>query len=123
MTPGEQILKCADCGADFPFTEKEQAFFQEKGFTHPPKRCPECRQKRRADGGGGGGRRGGGGGGGMRRGGGGGGGGGGFRADRPKYTVVCNACGQEASVPFEPIPGRAVYCPTCYKDRKGMSSR
>lgn len=128
MTPGDQTLKCADCGADFPFTEKEQQFFQEKGFAHPPKRCSECRQKRRAQGGGGGGGRrsfggGGGGGGGGRRFGGGGGGGGGFggapRADRPKYTVTCNACGQEASVPFEPIAGRAVYCQNCYRDRKG----
>lgn len=64
--------------------------------------------------GGGGGNRMGGGGGGMRRSGpprdGG---------DRPKYTIVCNACGQEATVPFEPIPGRAIFCPNCYKDRKG----
>ena len=121
MTPGEQILKCADCGADFPFTEKEQAFFQEKGFAHPPKRCPECRQKRRTEGGP---RRGGPyGGGGPRRSGGGGGGMGGPRPDRPKYTIVCNSCGQEATVPFEPIPGRAVYCQNCYKDRKGISSR
>lgn len=138
MTP-DQTLKCEDCGTDFLFTEKEQQFFQEKGFSNIPKRCQACRSKRRNQNnrrrpggggggfGGGGGRMGGGGGrggggGGMRRGGGGGGPrGGGGGADRPKYTIVCNACGQEATVPFEPIPGRAIYCPNCYKDRKGMA--
>ncbi|MCX6724229.1 MAG: zinc-ribbon domain containing protein [Candidatus Staskawiczbacteria bacterium] len=35
-------LKCADCKGDFVFTEGEQKFFTQKGFT-PPRRCPGCR--------------------------------------------------------------------------------
>jgi len=57
--PDKQI-ECLDCGQSFVFTEGEQEFFTEKGYT-PPKRCPGCRAKKRArlesgGGGGGGGR-------------------------------------------------------------------
>ncbi|MBA2731887.1 MAG: zinc-ribbon domain-containing protein [Acidobacteria bacterium] len=41
-------LKCIDCRTDFTWSAGEQAFFQEKGFTEPPKRCPDCRQAKRA---------------------------------------------------------------------------
>lgn len=37
-----QTLKCKDCGAEFIFGDKDQAFYQEMGFT-PPKRCKKCR--------------------------------------------------------------------------------
>lgn len=66
----DQTLNCTDCSSSFTFTEGEQEFFQTKGFT-PPTRCPECRQRRKAEkmsgGGFGGGRSGGGGGGGRGR--------------------------------------------------------
>ena len=66
----DQILTCNDCQSQFTFTEGEQAFFKERGFT-PPVRCPECRRRRKAEkmsGGGGGGFGGGGyGGGGGKR--------------------------------------------------------
>lgn len=58
----DQNLTCRDCNGQFVFTEGEQSFFQEKGFT-PPTRCAECRKRRKAEkmssgfsGGGGGGR-------------------------------------------------------------------
>ena len=35
--------KCKDCQALFPFSEAEEAFFQEKGWRNPT-RCKECRQ-------------------------------------------------------------------------------
>lgn len=75
----DQTLTCSDCNTQYTFTEGEQAFFQEKGFT-PPTRCPDCRRRRKAEkmnsgGGGGGGFGGSGGGGGRGRSGGGGGGG------------------------------------------------
>jgi hypothetical protein len=38
----DKTLKCVDCGADFVFTERDQAFFAQKGFTEP-KRCRPCR--------------------------------------------------------------------------------
>lgn len=42
----DKMLKCQDCGAEFVFTENDQRFYEEKGFT-PPKRCKNCRQNRK----------------------------------------------------------------------------
>ena len=39
-------IKCQDCGEDFNFTERDQEFYQEKGFL-PPKRCHFCRKVRK----------------------------------------------------------------------------
>ena len=55
----DQQLTCADCKRDFTWTAGEQEFFQEKGFTNPPKRCKECRQAKKEQRGGGGERKGG----------------------------------------------------------------
>jgi DNA-directed RNA polymerase subunit RPC12/RpoP len=41
-------LTCKDCGKTFIFTEGEQAFYAEKGFSNPV-RCSDCRQKRKAN--------------------------------------------------------------------------
>ena len=36
------------------------------------------------------------------------------------FDVQCSICGKDAKVPFEPRPGRPVYCPECYgKIEKG----
>ena len=43
---GEQRLTCAECGREFPFPEREQEFYREKGY-QAPKRCGECRQAKR----------------------------------------------------------------------------
>lgn len=43
----DKTLKCKDCGADFIFTEGEQAFYAEKGFENEPQRCAECRKARK----------------------------------------------------------------------------
>ena len=40
----DKTLTCKDCGAEFVFTEGEQAFYAEKGFENDPVRCPECRK-------------------------------------------------------------------------------
>ena len=42
----DKTIKCQDCGKEFVFTEKEQAFYTEKGF-EPPKRCKTCRDARK----------------------------------------------------------------------------
>lgn len=39
------LLRCLDCGTKF-FTEGEKEFYESKGF-HMPKRCKECRIKRK----------------------------------------------------------------------------
>ncbi len=42
----EETIRCADCGRDFKHSEKDQAFFQERGFS-APKRCKDCRQAKK----------------------------------------------------------------------------
>jgi len=44
--PDREIV-CCDCKATFTWSEGEQAYYQEKGL-HEPKRCPKCRQARKA---------------------------------------------------------------------------
>jgi len=44
----DTTLHCTDCNNQFTFTEGEQDFFSQKGFT-PPTRCPECRRRRKAE--------------------------------------------------------------------------
>lgn len=43
----DKTLVCKDCGAEFIFTEGEQAFYAEKGFDNEPQRCKECRIARK----------------------------------------------------------------------------
>lgn len=43
----DKTLTCI-CGGEFVFTVGEQKFYQDKGFT-PPKRCPECRDKKKRE--------------------------------------------------------------------------
>jgi hypothetical protein len=42
----DKQIKCSDCGNDFVFTAGEQAHFASKGFVDP-KRCRDCRAKRK----------------------------------------------------------------------------
>jgi hypothetical protein len=44
---GDQNFKCIECKEVFTWSASEQAFFHEKGFTDPPKRCKVCRQARK----------------------------------------------------------------------------
>jgi hypothetical protein len=48
MTFDEKTIQCSDCGVSFAFTAGEQEFFQTKGFTNQPKRCPTCRRANKA---------------------------------------------------------------------------
>lgn len=43
----DKTLVCKDCQAEFIFTAGEQAFYKEKGLDNEPKRCKECRIKRK----------------------------------------------------------------------------
>lgn len=89
----DRSLQCSDCGATFTFSAEEQQFFQSKGYTNDPKRCPACREARRA----------------MRY------SGNDYRPRRQMFPVVCAECGKETEVPFEPVQGRPVYCSECYQ--------
>ena len=44
----DQVIVCKGCNAEFMFTERDQAFYEEKGFS-PPQSCPACRAKRKAE--------------------------------------------------------------------------
>ncbi len=102
MSFTDKTLECSDCGNTFTFSVEEQEFFQSKGYTNEPKRCPECRQARKSE----------------RYGNS---GGYGYTPRRQMFPVVCAECGKETEVPFEPRDGRPVYCSDCY--RKVRSSR
>jgi len=43
---GDKTIQCF-CGQLFTFTEGEQEWYKKKGFP-PPRRCPECRLKKKA---------------------------------------------------------------------------
>jgi CxxC-x17-CxxC domain-containing protein len=97
MTFQDKTLTCADCGAGFTFTANEQEFYQSKGYTNEPKRCPDCRQSRKTE----------------RSGSSGSGSYG--SANRQMYAAVCAQCGKETQVPFQPRGDRPVYCSDCYR--------
>ncbi len=101
MSYVDKTLECVECGASFTFTAAEQEFFDNKGFTNEPKRCPSCRQARKE----------------QRRGSQGGYGG---YGRREMYPAVCASCGKDCEVPFEPREGRPVYCSDCYAQAKNQ---
>jgi CxxC-x17-CxxC domain-containing protein len=109
MALADQTLYCRDCNQEFAFTVGEQEFYESRGLTNAPSRCPACRAARKGQGGGyGGGRSS---------------GGGGYREARQMYTATCASCGQEAQVPFQPREDRPVYCSNCYQSQSsGRSS-
>jgi CxxC-x17-CxxC domain-containing protein len=127
----DKTLTCRDCGTTFTFTEGEQDFYAQKGYSEPT-RCPDCRAAKKAarqSGGYGdsygsssssyssGGRGGYGGGGGYSSGGYGG------RSERTMTQVVCANCGKDTEVPFVPRGDRPVYCSDCYSQMNGGGSR
>jgi len=114
----DKTIQCVDCQSDFVFTDREQEWYREKGLTHEPRRCKNCRSTRKA-----------------------GGGGHDDHAPRPApahgngdapahdrpprpaartkemHKVACATCGKETEVPFRPDPSRPVYCRDCYVAR------
>jgi CxxC-x17-CxxC domain-containing protein len=113
---GDKTLTCIDCGTPFIHSAKDQAYYAERGFTNEPKRCRECREKRKAQaarnrrrsGPGRGGHGGGRGRGGPRE----------SRGQRESYEAICAECGARTTVPFKPVQGRPVYCRDCYRSRR-----
>ena len=99
MTLQEKSCTCFDCGASYVVSVEEQEAFKAKGYQNVPKRCPTCRESRKArqlasgnyrtilPG---------------------------FRGERKLFEAVCAQCGKATQVPFEPREGRAVYCRDCY---------
>ena len=100
----EKTLTCSDCGATFAFTVEEQEFYKSKGYMNEPKRCPDCRQARKAERPGGSSSSSG--------------GSSNYGAARQMYSAVCAQCGKETQVPFQPRGDRPVYCSDCYRKVK-----
>ena len=87
----DRSLTCRDCGESFVFSSGEQAFFASKGLTNDPQRCPtlpgrgEARARCVSPAG-----------------------------HREYHAAICNSCGGQAVVPFQPRNDRPVYCSTCF---------
>ena len=92
MSFQDKSLQCSDCGATFTFSAEEQEFFASKGYTNEPKRCPACRQARKAE----------------RY------GNSSYDSRRQMFPAICAECGKETEVPFQPRDDRPVYCRDCY---------
>ncbi len=105
MSFADKSLQCAECGATFTFTAEEQEFFASKGYTNEPKRCPTCREARRATRGGSPSHSGAG------------------TGRRQMFPATCAQCGKATEVPFEPREGRPVYCSDCYNKVKVTGKR
>lgn len=102
MTYTDKSLTCMECNAEFAFSAEDQEYYATRGFQNEPKRCPSCRQARKAG----------------RQGGGGYGSG-----ERQMYPAVCGDCGQETEVPFQPREDRPVYCRDCFSKRSPARDR
>lgn len=91
----DKTLTCQDCGASFVFSADDQEFFATKGYSEP-KRCPSCRQARKAERGG--------------------------YTPREMHPVTCSNCGKETEVPFKPRGDRPVYCSDCFAEQRTSRS-
>jgi CxxC-x17-CxxC domain-containing protein len=91
----DKSIVCADCGATFIFSAQDQEFYQTKGYTNEPKRCPACRSARKAERGGGSTSSSG--------------------APRQMFPATCVRCGKATEVPFQPRGDKPVYCLECYR--------
>jgi CxxC-x17-CxxC domain-containing protein len=113
----DKTLICRDCGSTFTFTEGEQDFYSQKGYSDPV-RCPDCRAARKAS-----------------RSGDYGDSRGGYnsynsyggysygRSERTMTQVVCANCGKDTEVPFVPRGDRPVYCSDCFSTVGGGRTR
>jgi CxxC-x17-CxxC domain-containing protein len=107
MSFTDKTLTCKDCGQEFIWTSGEQEFYQSRGLTNQPGRCPTCRSARRAGGGASAG------------------GYGNSQMGGPRefFTATCSNCGGEARVPFQPRGDKPVYCSSCFEQVRPSASR
>ena len=108
MSFQDKSIQCSDCGATFTFSAGEQEQFASRGYTNHPKRCPSCRQERKArqysnngtnhrnDS---------------------------YSSQREMFPAVCAECGKATQVPFQPREDRSVYCRDCYNKVRLSRSR
>ena len=104
MSYQDKSIQCSDCSTAFTFSAQEQEQFATRGYTNEPKRCPPCREARKAQQNGGNSSSS---------------GSYGNRSynstPRQMFNIKCSTCGKDAQVPFEPRGDRPVYCSDCYR--------
>jgi CxxC-x17-CxxC domain-containing protein len=105
----DKSLICKDCQQNFLFTAGEQDFYASKGLLNEPGRCPDCRNRRKAQA---------------------------VILCLPSVTapgaippkpldvtpVVCADCGVETTVPFRPRQDRPVYCRECLTKHRALEA-
>lgn len=94
----DQTLTCRDCGKQFVWTASEQEFYQQKGFTNAPVRCPECRALKKAR---------------MRD----------NDGPRQQFEITCARCGKTDTVPFQPRGHRPVLCRDCFRKERESAGK
>ena len=99
MAYTDKTLTCVDCGSSFTFGAEEQELYASRGYTNEPKRCPSCRDARKASRGQGSGYS-------------------DYRPSREMFPATCSSCGVQTQVPFQPRSNRPVYCSDCYRKMK-----
>ncbi len=92
MSFEDKALQCVECGATFTFSADDQEFYQSKGYTNEPKRCPECRRARKSE----------------RQ-------GNTYGGPRQMFPATCAECGAATEVPFQPRGDKPVYCSDCFR--------
>ena len=92
MAFADRSLSCRECGTAFVWTSGEQEFYQQRALLHEPQRCPDCRQRAKAE----------------------------RAAQRAlnMHDIVCSSCGQAGQVPFAPRTDRPVYCSACFETHR-----
>ena len=91
MSYEDKNIVCSDCGQEFVHSAEDQSRYAERGFANEPKRCRDCREKRKA---------------------------GDTRGTRETFDAVCAECGTSTTVPFKPTQGRPVYCRDCFRSKR-----
>jgi len=82
-------MSCVQCKDVFVYTEKEQGIFYQRNMMSP-QRCGKCRSKKAAKG-----------------------------ENAPvRFDIVCDHCGKNDYVPFQPKVGRSVLCKDCHQANK-----
>lgn len=107
MPSADAGFVCRDCQRSFTFSAEERSEYDSLGRTHPPSRCPECREERK-----------------TRQ----------EQTGRPRpapgfrerrdvtYTAICSSCGKPAILPFAVRADRAAYCSTCFERRRASAT-
>jgi len=102
MSFDDKTLICVDCGQEFVHSATDQSRYAERGFTNEPKRCRDCRDKRKS----------------QRARSPSGSGFVGGQSQREYHDAVCAECGAATTVPFKPTQGRPVYCRDCFRSKR-----